>query len=303
MRILIVTRARNGRISPFVEEQVDLLANSEVNVSLFKIEGSGLWSYLRSVHKYLLQVRRVQPDVIHAHYGISGLFARAALYRKLIITFHGSDINIWWVRVISVIAGVFADKLFYVNNQFSHILPFKKYSVIPCGVNLEVFKPLVQSSSKSDHIDILFGASFDNPVKNAALAKAAVELIPNATLGQLVGLNRHEVYQRINSADICLMTSFSEGSPQFIKEAMACNKPVVSTDVGDVKELFGDLPGYYVCKSEKMDVKHALIRALKCFEEDIVLEGRERIISRGLSNDKILEKMLIEYKKLNREAL
>jgi glycosyltransferase involved in cell wall biosynthesis len=49
----------------------------------------------------------------------------------------------------------------------------------------------------------------------------------------------------MNAADVLLVTSFTEGSPTVVQEAMACNLPVVSVDVGDVRER---LQGVAACE-------------------------------------------------------
>jgi teichuronic acid biosynthesis glycosyltransferase TuaC len=57
---------------------------------------------------------------------------------------------------------------------------------------------------------------------------------------------REEVAVLMTAVDVALMTSFSEGSPQFVKEALACNCPVVSTDVGDVRAVISSIPSCYI---------------------------------------------------------
>jgi glycosyltransferase involved in cell wall biosynthesis len=96
---------------------------------------------------------------------------------------------------------------------------------------------------------ILFSSSFDNPVKNYKLAKEALSQLnyQNLEIIELKNYNRKEVAMLMNASDIGLLTSFSEGSPQFIKEAIACNLPLISTDVGDVKEIIENIEGCYIC--------------------------------------------------------
>ena len=96
--------------------------------------------------------------------------------------------------------------------------------------------------------------SFDVPVKNYPLAKAAVEKIENAELVELKGYSREEVALLMNGCDVALMTSFTEGSPQFVKDAIACGTPVVSTAVVDVKSVIEGIDNCLICSYEVYDV-------------------------------------------------
>jgi teichuronic acid biosynthesis glycosyltransferase TuaC len=58
----------------------------------------------------------------------------------------------------------------------------------------------------------------------------------------------------LNAADLLLLTSLTEGSPQVIKEAMACNCPIVATDVGDIREIIGYTDGCYITTFKPSDV-------------------------------------------------
>ena len=50
-------------------------------------------------------------------------------------------------------------------------------------------------------------------------------------------MEQDQLVKYYNSVDCLILTSFHEGSPNVIKEAMACNLPIVSTKVGDVEEI------------------------------------------------------------------
>lgn len=55
----------------------------------------------------------------------------------------------------------------------------------------------------------------------------------------------------MNAVDAILMTSKTEGSPQVIKEAMACNYPIVATDVSDIKYMLGGMSGHYILENKR----------------------------------------------------
>lgn len=140
---------------------------------------------------------------------------------------------------------------------------------------------------------ILFSGSFNNPVKNAYLAHQAVELLHAAYLIELRNYTREQVCWLMNAVDACVMTSRSEGSPQFIKEAMACNSPVVSVDVGDVAEVMGDAGGCYIASYYPEDIADKLQQALK---RKKIIEGRQRIIDLKLDNQHIAQQLFNIYR-------
>jgi teichuronic acid biosynthesis glycosyltransferase TuaC len=93
-----------------------------------------------------------------------------------------------------------------------------------------------------------------------------------------------------------LLTSFNEGSPQFIKEAMACNCPIVSTDVGDVNEIIGKTDGCFICGFNKEDVKEKIEICLEFAEKNGRTDGRNHLIKAGLTSDHISAKVMDVYK-------
>ena len=99
-----------------------------------------------------------------------------------------------------------------------------------------------------------------------------------------------------NSADLLLLTSFHEGSPNVIKEAMACNCPIVSTDVGDVKRLFGEYTRcLYIHSFDPIDVAEKIKQASSSAKKHGQTNGRERIIELGLDSNTIAEKIIEVY--------
>ena len=70
------------------------------------------------------------------------------------------------------------------------------------------------------------------------------------------------------------MTSRHEGSPNVVKEAMACNLPIISTDVGDVREVTADTAGCAVCPSDAETLAAVLTVTLA---EGLRTDGRERV--------------------------
>ena len=143
-----------------------------------------------------------------------------------------------------------------------------KHAVIPCGVDFDVFKPALKADARmqlgwaANKKYVLFSSSFDRPEKNAQLAKDAISLMPDVELVELKGFSRAEVVLAMNASDTGLLTSLREGSPMFIKEMIACNRPLVSTCVGDVEEQLSGLKGCFIVPFDKHAVVNALYEAM-----------------------------------------
>ena len=146
---------------------------------------------------------------------------------------------------------------------------------------------------QTDKKYVLFAGAFDNPVKNASLAKETVALLPDVILLELKGYSREEVTLLMCAADAFLLTSHTEGSPQVIKEAMACGCPIVSVGVGDVEDRLQGLDGCYVAKTrEPSELAGLLRKAIDCHRRT---KGRERIIESGLTNDLVAKELMDIY--------
>lgn len=239
----------------FIYDQLSSLEKINVESDLYLIKGKGVFGYISNFFRIRKKVRSGNYGLIHAHYGTSGFISAIASSKPVVVTFHGSDINNENIRIISFIASKLSKHSIYVSEKLLHLSNNKSRlaSVIPCGVDFEIFFPMDRSKVREklgfdkNHIYVLFSSNFDNPVKNVSLAKRAIALLEKEIIFlELKNKTRTEVCELINAADLLLLTSFSEGSPQVIKEAMACNCPIVATDVGDVKEVVGDTISCFV---------------------------------------------------------
>ena len=141
----------------------------------------------------------------------------------------------------------------------------------------------------------MFAGAFDNPIKNAHLAIEAVKQLNGVKLLELKGYSRQQVALLMNAVDLCLLTSFSEGSPQFIKEAMACNCPIVSVDVGDIAQVIGSDEQCYLSNANVDDLVGKLQRALETGRRTI---GRGRLISLGIDQDSTISKLKTVYSQI-----
>lgn len=306
MNILIVCSYNNNLISPFIKEQVDSLLKLGCKVDYYLIMGKGIVGYCKNIFKLREKIKSCKPDIVHAHYGLSGLLAVLQPFRPVIVTFHGSDIHVTKLRFLSKIAHKFSTESIFVSDKLKSLSKGFRGLVIPCGVDLETFRPNDKENSKKlfglemNIKYVLFSSSFDNPIKNSSLAIDAVKSLSdqNVKLLELKGYSRKEVNLLLNAVDCALMTSFNEGSPQFIKEAMACNCPIVSTDVGDVKLMVGDTKGCFIVSYNLNIISEKLKDILLISEKGIRTNGRERIVKLGYGLDVIALKIFNVYKTL-----
>lgn len=305
MKVLIVCSGNSGTIAPFIQEQADALINEGVKVHFFLIKGKGIIGYLENYKRYKATIKNYKPDLIHSHYGLSGLFASLQFKIPVITTFHGSDINNKYIFIFSKIAMLLSSHNIFVSQFLQNKVKIKRKSfVIPCAVDLNLFFP--QDKNKCREIlsldlqkkYILFSSSFSNVVKNYPLASKAISLLrykESVELLELKDFNREQVCLLMNAVDISLMTSISEGSSQFVKEAMACNCPIVSTDVGDVRQNIKNLEGSYITSFEPEDVAKNLDMALQFGKRTM---GRERIFELGLDIKTVTQNIISIYEKV-----
>ena len=336
MKILVIASDKGGKFAPFIEEQMAALEARGMEVLRYGITGKGIRGYLRELPALRRAIRQYRPDIIHAHYGLSGLLANLQRLVPVVTTYHGSDINEPAILRFSKIAmRLSAHNIFVSKRNIDLAIRRRgeeakrrlgKYSLLPCGINLPkpwsemlsqqveqlTLNQWVQNVLNTDAKHVLFAGAFDNVVKDPELAKSviafyneamgnrqwAIDLDTNRQspianrpikLLELKGYTRDQVTALMYNCDALLMTSKTEGSPQVVKEAMACGCPIVSVDVGDVAERVSGVEGCYVVNTrEAKDIAEALQKAL-AFEGKT--NGRERIIEMGLSNEQVAKRL------------
>jgi teichuronic acid biosynthesis glycosyltransferase TuaC len=306
MHVLIVCsgNAPNFRFElhqAFVYDQAKAIqqADATIRFSYFFIQGQGIRGYLRNLQHLHTTIRDKKPNLIHAHVGLAALLANMQRKVPVITTFHGSDINLKSSRILSGIANILSRKSIFVSKQLrDKAWCIWRSEIIPCGVDMDVFKPMNKEACR-EKLNLsptakylLFSSSFTNPVKNYQLLQEAMKHLHDMRISviELSGYARQEVAELINAVDLCIITSHMEGSPQFLKEAMACNCPLVSTDVGDVKELLGNEPGYALVDSDPV----ALAKAIRALLRAGKTNGRSRLAK--YNNAYIASRIIAVYK-------
>ncbi|MEX1189804.1 MAG: glycosyltransferase [Bacteroidia bacterium] len=291
----------------FIYDQIEALKQLDKSLEFeyFYIKKGGLTGYFRAWRDLLKQQKQSPCDIIHAHGGLPAFLSILQFREKVISTFHGSDINLSKVRLPSAVAAIFSKKSIYVSEQLLEKSIFKgNPAVIPCGVDLSLFKPL-QMKECRDKLGletskkyILFSSAFNNPVKNYPLLSETLKLWKGEApeVLELKNISREEVPLYMNAANVCVLCSFTEGSPQFIKEAMACNRPIVSTNVGDVLELFGESVN---CEITTFDAQILCEKIAKLIDES-KSNGRSRMLN--YEQGMIAEKILAIYRENKKKA-
>ena len=285
MKVLIVHSGKNGRISPYIQEQANSLEEIGIDVDFFAISKSGVLGYLSHFNKYYAKLREFKPDIVHAHYGLSGLFANVQRKVPVITSFHGSDVYIKKIWFFSKTANLLSKETVFVSKKLKQKLNTKKGEVITCGVDFGQFYP--REEELDGNYFALFAGGFDNPVKNYPLAQASVDEYnknndSKIELVELINYSREEVANLMRRARFLLITSAYEGSSQVLKEAMASNCPVISTNVGSVSELLENSSGIIVepdFKTISKAIKEVLIKRTNYSNGRLALENQRISLS------------------------
>ena len=295
MRILIVTSewptADNSTAGIHIFNQVECLRQAGLDVEVFSFRGKANPLLYALAIVRLRRVYRTKPvDVIHAHHGQAGLVALAHWKRPFVVTFHGSDLQGvvsrtgrytmtgHVLRILSRFVGLLADEVVVVSEHMIRGLPRRPSHVIPTGVDLQLFYPMPQIGARNTlglpigQRLVLFGGNPENPIKRYELARHAVEQLDRSLDTKLIianGISHNLMPLYMNACDTLLVTSLHEGSPRAVREALACNLPVVSVDVGDIRQRIGHVEGCVLCPDDLVSsITAGLAR---------VLEDRRRV--------------------------
>ncbi|MBI1782763.1 MAG: glycosyltransferase family 4 protein [Sphingobacteriales bacterium] len=318
MKVLFVCSGNSPYfpISPFTKAQGESLVEKGIEVDYFPIKGKGISSYLKHIFMLRKLLRQKKYDVIHAHYTLSGWVAVLARFKTpVILSLMGDDAQgafkgknkiafksrffIWMTyciqpfvkAIISKSAGI--EKTVY-RKKISHI--------VPNGVKMDKFINCKNGfrdelGLSKDKKYILFLGSSTDLNKNFILAKEAVKILNDndVNLINIYKESSETVAKYLNSADVFVLCSFAEGSANVVKEAMACNCPMVVTNAGDAAWVIGDEPGCYVSEHAPEKFAADLSKALNFGMKNGRTKGRERIFKMGLDAGSIANKLIDIY--------
>ena len=288
LRVLhVVPIAPDGGTSGFTQRQIDRLAEAGVEGRTVFFGGSAM---LLQPHRLFIGIaairresRMFQPDIVHAHWG--SLLALAAALASLggpplVITYRGSDINPvpsepWIPRLIRVacsqLAVLLAAAVICVSDELRERLWSRSgiIRVIPDGTDLSFFRPLNKLDARRkldwpfDERVVFFHEGGRPEVKRRDLADGSLIEARNI-LGQcrLEVMGSDVPYEHVplllNASDCLLVTSDFEGSPNIVREALACHVPIVSVEVGDVRRWLTNLDGTRIVERDPAEIGRAL---------------------------------------------
>jgi teichuronic acid biosynthesis glycosyltransferase TuaC len=313
LRVLMVTSDwlwnSWGGPAVFIARQADFLRREGIQVDVFPFRGArsprNYWAAWKEVHRKL---RQGKYDLVHAQFGQSGITALPTSI-PLVVTFRGDDLegiigeqgryvaSGWLLRCISRMVARRADAAIVVSEHMRRYLPRSVHAhVMPSGIDFELFRPeprdLVRQRLQLplDQRLVLFVGNPSLARKRHRLALEAVNLVNQQIPTRLIvgwEMPHRQIADLMNACDALILTSMQEGSPNSVKEALACNLPVVSVPVGDAATRLQGISGCERCPDDHLEtIASALTRVLQRGERvagrPAVAELDEAILTRRL---------------------
>lgn len=309
MKILFVSSGNNlWGLSPIIKSQGESLIEIGHDVDFFLIKGQGFWGYLKNISDLHRKIKLLNPDIIHAHYSLSGFLCAFIFSKPNIVSLMGSDVKKKGLSkvLLNFFTRLIWNKTLVKTDEMKSSLGFKKALVIPNGVNLKIFFP--QDKSKSQNFlgwnpsktHVLFGANPNRPEKNYLLFRNAINKISNINIETHViqNIEHKDIPVLLNASDVVVLTSIREGSPNIIKEAMACCRPIVATDVGDIDYLLKDVKGCFCTKIHENDVAINILKAIEFSNSFGTTNGLDKIKLLELDSISTAKKIVDVYKSM-----
>ena len=302
MHILFVSSGNKfGSLpTPLVEYQGESLKKNGVDITYFLVKGKGWKGYFKNIFLLRKYLNRHNFDLIHAHFVYSGIVVSLSTRKPVIVSLMGSDLyrSFFWRNIAKLFMKFFWNETIVKTRKMIDDNNLPEALIIPNGVDFSLFRPIDKDIARkkvnfTKNKNILFVANdLTRREKNFRLAKKVFDLIKKdeIALKTVSFLPKKILVYYYNAADILLLTSLYEGSANVIKEAMACNLPIVSTDVGDIKDIIGSTEGCYITSFNPEDVAQKIIKALEFGNRT---SGREKI--KHLDSNIIAKKIIAVY--------
>lgn len=318
MKVLFIIRGKKGTTGvPFIVSQMQSLTDSGVETDVYRLYGNGLLIYFTQALSLRRHIQNNHYDILHAHYGLCGLTALLACTGKpLVVSMMGSDVLGEYTGVnkisarsrilmlLALIVQWLANGVIAKSENIRQKLRFPSKSIVlPNGVDLDRFSPGNREAYRQ-RLGLQPGKqyilSLSNPAhawKNPGWTREALRHLNNDRVEFLspYPVGREEVVHYLNAADVFVQTSFMEGSSNVLKEAMACNCPLVATAVGDSAWVTGDTEGCFLTDFSLPQFTKALQQALDFAATHGRTRGRDRILLLGLDQQSIARKLKAYY--------
>ena len=289
MKVLAITNMypspEEPDLGPFIKAQIDSQIKEGLDMDVLFVNGKKnklnyLWGFFRMWGRLLTR----RYDLIHAHYVFMGILARFQCMYPVVLTHTGAQVFHGWQAPPSRIISRLVDRVIVRTQEMKDRMGFQDVEIIPAGVNFELFKPMPKEECRRklglpmDKKLVLWAGAYRNPRKRYDIVEKAMpilmEKMDDVELILATGHPLDVIPLYMNACDVLLLVSNAEGSPNVIKESMACNLPVVSVPVGDVPQVIGGTDGCYLCSHDPEDVAEKLQLALQWGKRT---NGRENI--------------------------
>ncbi|MGB1729231.1 MAG: glycosyltransferase [Crocinitomicaceae bacterium] len=303
MKVLFVCSGnKNDGPSDVVKNQYESLVNIGIQVDIYTIRGKGVLGYLKNIRPLRNKLKKENYDLIHAHYSLSGIIASLAEAKPLIVSLMGSDAHIkGWLKKITLKFQKKWDVTILKSKDMQEHLQLESFNILPNGVDTKRFCPIPKNEARNQlNLDLedkllVFIANPNREEKNFKLAQDAMNLVKtkNVKLIPVYNTPNEKIPLYLNAADVLVLSSKYEGSVNVVKEAMACNTPIVSTNVGDVQKNILGLQSCLISDNNPVDFAAKI-------DEVLLLEhrsnGRDRIFELQLDSVSVANKLKEIYK-------
>ena len=309
-----------GSMAP-TARQIQSLRDCGVETEVLDMRGIPKLKYLQAIPRIRRLAKSV--DLVHAHFGYCGWLSRLQLRKPIVLSFMGSDVygdteangrpGLYSATMSAINRKLLArvvSAIIVKSQMMADLVAPLPTTVIANGVDIDMFRPLDRATMRQQlGLDqtkryLLFPGNPENPRKGYAFAESVMQRFAQSghndvELIKLWGILPEQVPVYMNACNAMLMVSFAEGSPNVVKEAMACNVPVVAVPVGDVAELLTNIPGNAV---RPRDAEQVFNAAAELLMDQTPSAGRQRIFDLRLDLPSVAQRVIAIYHKVLAEV-
>ena len=277
MKVLVATAIyptlENPAFGAFVRTQVDSLRRAGLDLDVLVLRGRPRkMIYAKGIVQLHRRLATEPISLVHAHYGYVGMVARTQWTVPVVVTYHGDDLLgtvgpdgkirklSRWIAAAGGLLARTVDAVIVQSEQMASKIDHPNVHIIPHEVDLQTFQPMPQQQAREllgldpTRKYLLFAANPRIPVKRFPLAHAVAQRLASRDSRVELLVVHRETQQRLalymNACDALVFPSYQEGSPNIVKQAMACNLPIVATDVGDVRKIIGSTDACMISEPE-----------------------------------------------------